>query len=121
MICPQCKLDNRSGARFCNNCRYSLAPQPEAEHATMRGAANHAPHERNTPTGRFLAFFPPLGQFYNGDILKGVVISVLYLIELWSDLTILGASIGLPAMFFTWLWGFTDARKVLRGEKEPWS
>jgi TM2 domain-containing membrane protein YozV len=90
----------------------------------MRGGpeerSRHSGPRRDDSTGRVLAFLTPLGQFYNGEIWKGIVVVVLYFVEFVMVFSFFGTLVGLIAIVATWIWAFTDARKVQRGLKEPW-
>lgn len=50
-------------------------------------------------------FFCGLGQIYNGQILKGLIFLVAYLIS-WSMMWILIGFITTPIL---WIWGIVDA------------
>lgn len=131
MICSACNKENRPNARFCTECGHDLSSPPVQEpaqpplgYSTMRGgpeerSRNRGPR-RDDSTGRVLAFLTPFGQFYNGEIWKGIVVSILYLVELALVFSFFGTVVGLIAIIGTWIWAFTDARRVQRGLKEPW-
>ena len=120
MICPRCTVDNRDGARFCSHCRSELKLAPQTKHPTMRGSDRRPSGMRSVSGARIAAFFAPMGQLYNGDYLKAFVILGLYFFEFIAVFTLGGLAIGLVALFVTWIWAVGDARKVWRGDKEPW-
>jgi TM2 domain-containing membrane protein YozV len=64
-------------------------------------------------------FLPGLGQLYNADILKGLLLLASYFFSYW----LAGASFlvlfFLP--FVVWLWGVVDAYKVASRKKPLWA
>ena len=134
MFCSQCGTDNAPGAKFCAKCGNTLAvagpPAPAAEPvATMRGfeappaAAQPVTHVGSAaavgPTGKtpwvalLLSFFiAGLGQLYNGDIKKGLVIFAAAVLGVFFT----GGIVTLAA----WIWGMFDAWQVASGKGKVW-
>lgn len=125
MFCSQCGTDNTDGARFCAKCGAALAltappaPPPEPV-STMRSAgAPVVASAAASPSGKppwipvvLSLFVTGLGQLYNGDWKKGLVMFG-------------GAVLGLMftagiATFGFWIWGMVDAYQVAIGKGKVW-
>ena len=61
MRCPQCRHENRSGAKFCEECATPLARTCSQCSAALSPAAKFCP-ECAHPTG-MPALIPPAGRF----------------------------------------------------------
>ena len=125
MFCSQCGTDNADGARFCAKCGTALAaaapPAAPAEPvSTIRSSA--APvviGSAASPSGKspwvavvLSLFVTGLGQLYNGDWKKGLVMFG-------------GAVLGLLftggiATFVIWVWAMIDAHQVASGKGKIW-
>jgi TM2 domain-containing membrane protein YozV len=123
MFCSKCGAENPDAARFCAKCGTNLTLAAEAPAAapldTMRGAAPGAT-AAVSPTGKtpwvaaLLSFFIcGLGQLYNTDVKKGIVMFVG---------AILGAFLTAGvATFFIWIWGMVDGWQVAAGKMKRWT
>ncbi|HVR09327.1 MAG TPA: hypothetical protein VMW75_14855 [Thermoanaerobaculia bacterium] len=62
------------------------------------------------------AFLPGLGQFYNNDFKKGLLILVLAIVAVGAIPVTLGS-------FYVviWLWGVIDAYRVAKGATPVWA
>jgi len=63
-------------------------------------------------SGIFSFFITGLGQFYNGDYLKGVALLIVFFIGL-------GLTGGILS-FFVWIYGIFDAYQVAKGKYPLW-
>lgn len=61
----------------------------------------------------FLSFLiPGLGQFYVGQIGKGIMFIILGLVAWGLNVTIVGLIIGIPMCFIVYIWSMVDAYKA---------
>lgn len=98
MYCPRCGYANRYDAQYCGSCS---APMPLEGGA---GAVIHSPG-----LAAVLSFFwCGLGQIYNGQIAKGIVMLVLYGIS-WCLIWVIVGLITTPIL---WIWGIVDAYRT---------
>ncbi len=107
--------ENQEYSKFCINCGESLtivAPIDEgirrSPSATKRYAQGKDPN-----LAAILSLIIPglaLGQFYNGDVRKGIVMLVGSLI---LSFTIVGVLI-------IWIWSIIDAYQVAKGNQSLW-
>ena len=130
MFCSKCGAENPDSAQFCQKCGASLAaPPPPAPPAApgapaadqrMRGGAPPVGTvEKRYATGRnpvhaliLSAVIPGVGQFYNGDTKKGVLMLV-------------GAVVlFVPTVGIAWVgiavWSAIDAHAVASGKAALW-
>lgn len=126
MFCSSCGSPNDDSARFCHKCGASVggvpppAP-PGPDFSTMRGGPTSTTTVvgkqyatgKNAAVAMILSFFiPGVGQIYNGDTKKGVIM--------------LGAAVLLGALTagVGWLaiavWSVVDAYQVASGKSTMW-
>ena len=111
MKCPKCQTENQKDSKFCINCGESLTiVTPIDEGIGSSPLTKRYAQGKNPTLAAILSIIPGLGQFYNGDIIKGVVVLVGVVI-LWS--TIIGA-LGI------WIWSIIDAYQVAKGNQSLW-
>jgi TM2 domain-containing membrane protein YozV len=73
---------------------------------------------KSPPLAFFLSFLiPSLGQFYNGDSMKGVIMLVVWLLSwpLW-----LSGGLGFFTGAGVWIWAMIDAYRVASGKSPTW-
>jgi TM2 domain-containing membrane protein YozV len=115
MFCPKCGKPCEDGARFCDKCGQGVpmsAPAPGPGRVVDprgQGARN--------PSVALLLSIPPLGllgigQFYNGDWKKGLVVLLLVLFFGWETLGVVP--------FAVWIWAMIDAYQVASGKWKRW-
>lgn len=138
MFCSKCGSPNDDTGRFCQKCGSPLAvpapaaPAPQyaapAQYATP--APPHDPRMRTTSPppqaveGKSFAvgktpwvavllsvLIPGLGQFYNGDMKKGGIMIVAYIVS-WALTAVVIGGLG---VFGVWLWSVIDAYRVAKG------
>lgn len=121
MFCSACGAKNEGAARFCLNCGAALgaasAVHPQSA-GTMRGTgqesrAGVASSGKNPAVATVLSvFIVGLGQFYNGDWKKGLVMlgGVIILAVPTAGLAWLGIAI----------WSAIDAYNVAKGKGKMW-
>ncbi len=100
MFCTQCGAANLDDARFCKNCSTPVRSQAAPAQFIATRAA------KSPGIAAVLSFFIcGLGQIYNGQISKGLIMMFTYLVSWMLMLVIIG--------FFTtpilWIWGMIDA------------
>lgn len=128
MFCPNCRAENAASANFCKSCGNALAvgppasgppPLPTDRGGTMRGVERSlrlSPSGRN-PSGALVLsiLIPGLGQFYNGDNKKGVVMLLLAIVP---------AVLALGIKWYVWLgvliWSAVDAYRVADAKSAMW-
>ena len=108
MFCPKCgsRIEDTQG--LCQRCRTQIIP---GSIYTNSGAQQIVVvrNPRNPGVAAVLSFFySGLGQIYNGEIAKGVLLLVLYFISLLAMFIVIGF-ITTPLL---WLYGMFDAYKT---------
>jgi TM2 domain-containing membrane protein YozV len=85
--------------------------------------AFHRPTGKNPLTGKqpvvavlLSFFFPGVGQLYNADSKKGLIMVAAYLLCLGVS----AAGIGLLAILPIWIWSSIDAYRVASGKSRRW-
>lgn len=58
---------------------------------------------------------PGLGQFYVGQVGKGIMFIILDLIGWGLNSTIVGLVFGIPLCLVAWIWSAVDAYKAIKG------
>lgn len=117
MKCPQCQTENRIDSRFCVNCGTSLSvdvPLDEGIRGRTPSTAKRYAQGKDPTIAAILSLILPglaIGQFYNGDVLKGVVMLVGAII---LSFTVLG-------YIAIWVWSIIDAYQVAKGDQNLWS
>ncbi len=131
MFCPQCGAQEVEGARFCAKCGTSLLVSQSSE--VVRGTVQTDDRVRGSGLGpskyavgknpvmaALLSLILPgvaLGQFYNGDIKKGLAMLAgsVIAIPLWFT-----GGIGSVLDFGIWVWSVVDAYRVASGTAPLW-
>jgi len=122
MFCSGCGSQNEVSAKFCRGCGSALsagaAAAPAPQPATVRGGSPGAV-ALTAPTGKSPALAAVLsliivgvGQFYNGDSKKGVLMLVGALV--------LGAATGGLLWLGLAIWSAIDAYQVASGSGKMW-
>jgi TM2 domain-containing membrane protein YozV len=114
MKCPQCQTENRDDSRFCIKCGNSLNVDVSLGDGTRRPPSRSKKYAQGKdPTLAVILslIFPGLGQFYNGDVLKGLVMLVVGAIVLRTVLGLIVMSV----------WSIIDAYQVAKGNRKLWS
>ncbi len=119
MFCQNCGTQVDDTAETCSSCGRSLrqAASPPNLQKMSQQAPQPAPQpalivvrsEKSAGLAAVLSFFwCGLGQIYNGQIGKGVIMGILYLISLVMVIIVIGI-ITTPIL---WIWGMIDAYKT---------
>ncbi|MBE8968023.1 zinc ribbon domain-containing protein [Nostocales cyanobacterium LEGE 12452] len=120
MKCPQCQTENKAGSRFCISCGGSLqaSTSPNVSNPPDDGIRGRSlrdkrfAQDKNPTIATLLSLLlAGLGQFYNGDMKKGLVMLIGGII---LSFTVLGYLAIL-------IWSMIDAYQVAKGEKSLWS
>lgn len=115
MKCPSCQTENQNSSRFCINCggslAVSLAPDDGIRRSPSAAVNKRYAQDKSPGLAAVLSFLiVGLGQVYNGDVLKGAVLFVGFLV---LSFTVIGA-LGI------WGFGIYDAYQVAKGNKSIW-
>jgi TM2 domain-containing membrane protein YozV len=115
MKCLKCKTENQRDSNYCIHCGAPLS----AIEATDKDDGIRPTKSRKHAQGKdptlavILSGIVPglaLGQFYNGDFIKGIVMLVGALVLGWTI-------VGLIAI---WVWSIVDAYQVAKGSQDLW-
>lgn len=131
MFCSKCGTANDDVARFCGKCGNALAlagagaaaatagpPPPPPGGDTVRGGQMVARDKRyaagkNPAVALILSLLViGVGQFYNGDIKKGLA--------MLAGTVVLGLLTGGIAVLAFWIWSVYDAYQVAGGKLALW-
>jgi TM2 domain-containing membrane protein YozV len=122
MKCPQCKTENQASSRFCISCGGSLKASTSSNLSTLtddgiRGRPQRDKRfaqDKNPTISTLLSFLlAGLGQFYNGDAKKGLVMLIGGIILGYLKFGLLYLAIC--------VWSMIDAYQVAKGDKSLWS
>src|ERR1700735_3376890 len=107
-FCRKCGVANRESANFCKSCSTPL--NADAEIAIRRVAQTAMINPAKSPgLAAVLSFFIcGLGQIYNGQILKGLLLIVLYSVSIGLTFVLVGF-ITTPIL---WIYGMIDAYRT---------
>lgn len=118
MKCPQCQTENRADSQFCVNCGKSLSvvvpPDEGIRGPRPPSTARRYAQGKDPILAAILSFILPgiaIGQFYNGDVRKGLVMLVGTLV---LSFTVLGS-------IAIWVWSVIDAYQVAKGNRNLWN
>ena len=112
MFCPQCGSQTPDQMSFCEKCGGALAD------GRMRGGpANPVAKlyavDKRPEVALLLSFLiPGVGQFYNGDTKRGLLIFGIWCIS-WFLVEI---GIGVVGLVAAWIWGMANAYQVASGK-----
>ncbi len=127
MYCTSCNREYPADARRCGYCgnalveqglmRYPIGARPPALPGPPPVVSGAPPASRNPVTAALLSFIPmAIGQFYNGDIKKGLIMWGAYFVAgLTSEI-----GIGVILFFGVWIWSMVDAYSVAAGTGKRW-
>ena len=125
MFCSKCGSTNDDAAKFCQKCGNTLAPAGANGHAAQPPGGGTVRGETAPPGVKRLAvgknpavalilslIIISVGQFYNGDIKKGLV--------MLAGTIVLGLLTGGIAILGFWIWSGYDAYQVASGKLALW-
>ena len=120
MFCSGCGRQMDAAQQFCPGCGLkNPAPQPTSMVATAGTGVAPAQQipaqqvivvtEKSPGLAAVLSFFwAGLGQIYNGEITKGIVMMVAYVVSC----ILMAAAIGFITTPILWIYGMVDAYKT---------
>jgi TM2 domain-containing membrane protein YozV len=113
MFCPRCGQPNLDGALYCRHCSARL---PEMDQPKVIIGA-----ERSPGIAAVLSFFwCGLGQIYNGRIIKGVILMMLYGLSWLMIHSIVLLPVGVICAVILWFYGminaYREAERINRSE-----
>lgn len=119
MFCSKCGSQVETSQGFCSKCgtpvasaqamvaASAAAPGPQVAAGSPQVVMVKTP--KNPGVAAVLSFFwSGLGQIYNGEIGKGVLLLVVYIVSWWLMLIVIGF-ITTPVL---WIYGMVDAYKT---------
>ena len=123
MICSVCGKSNDDAARFCRFCGSTLL----ASRSGTEVVADPGPATTRYAVGKspLVALFfamipvPGLGQFYNGDFKRGILIMILAAVA-FCLIPETACSSTLP-LVAVWLWGWINAYNVAARKTPLWT
>lgn len=113
MKCTKCQTDNQNDSRFCVKCGESLAIVKPIDDSIRRPSLANERYAKGKDSNLatiMSVFIPGLGQFYNGDVTKGLVMLV-------GAFILFATVIGYLAI---WVWSITDSYQVAKGNRSLW-
>ena len=111
MFCPNCAAQVADTAETCSNGGHGLrqAAGYPAKQQMSQPSVIVVRSEKSAGLAAVLSFFwCGLGQIYNGQIGKGIIMGGLYLVSFFLIFIIIGI-ITTPIL---WIWGMIDAYKT---------
>jgi TM2 domain-containing membrane protein YozV len=122
MFCSSCGASSVAGAKFCEKCGASFGASPVAAPGLVRGEGVPEKYAigKSPVLAALLSFFLPpfaIGQFYNGDVKKGLAMlaASLVAIPLWF-----AGGFGSVLDFGIWVWSVADAYRVANRRAPLW-
>jgi TM2 domain-containing membrane protein YozV len=118
MFCPNCGSQTADNLSFCSKCGAAVGVGAIASDPRMRGSPAgpglklYAVDKSPVVALVLSLFIPGVGQFYNGDTKRGLLIFGIWLVS-WF---LLGAGIGLIGFFVAYIWGMANAYQVAAGK-----
>ncbi len=124
MFCSRCGTQNDDSAKFCQKCgTATAAPQPVATPSApdprirggnipVRAGGKRYSEVKNPTIATLLSLIPGLGQFYNGDVKKGLVMLIVAIVGFVPTSGV--------AYVIMVLWSAFDAYKVASGKSPLW-
>jgi TM2 domain-containing membrane protein YozV len=115
MFCSNCGSQTLDEVSFCEKCGTALVAKPDGR---MRGAppargAKVYAVDKSAGVALLLSLLiPGVGQFYNGDTKRGLLIFGIWFVS-WF---LLGAGIGFVGLAGAWIWGMINAYQVASGK-----
>jgi TM2 domain-containing membrane protein YozV len=113
MNCLKCGASNVEGTRFCKICGHERGlafMPPESAPPSPDDARVRVPQRGKKPIVALILslLIPGIGQFYNGEAKKGVIILCVWIVSL----PFVASGIGVIGVSGAWIWGMIDAYKV---------
>jgi TM2 domain-containing membrane protein YozV len=115
MKCPKCQTENRQDSKFCINCGEPLTSAAPIDDGIRRSPlANKRYAQGKNPilAAVLCLLITGLGQVYNGDYLKAVVMFV-------GAVILFAPTAGIGSVLML-IWSVIDAYQVAKGNQSLW-
>lgn len=112
MKCPSCETVNAANSKFCVSCGASLIQKVEPDEGIRKNSSPRYVEGKNPVLATILSLLiTSSGQFYNGDILKGITMVICFVLFLWTG----------PLLLLLPVWSAIDAYNVAKGNWKRWT
>lgn len=109
-ICGECRVPIQD-KNYCKRCSAELASRPMAQRGSVYG------QQKSSGIAAVLSFFwPGLGQIYNGQIGKGILLILLQIVNLVLMFVLIGFITGLLVWVYSMYDAYNTAERINRGE-----
>lgn len=109
-ICSECRVPIQ-GKNYCKRCSAELASRPMTQRGSVYG------QQKSSGIAAVLSFFwPGLGQIYNGQIGKGILLILLQIVNLVLMFVLIGFITGLLVWVYSMYDAYNTAERINRGE-----
>lgn len=109
-ICGECRVPIQ-GKNYCKRCSAELASRPMTQRGSVYG------QQKSSGIAAVLSFFwPGLGQIYNGQIGKGILLILLQIVNLVLMFVLIGFITGLLVWVYSMYDAYNTAERINRGE-----
>ncbi|BAY66429.1 hypothetical protein NIES22_65680 [Calothrix brevissima NIES-22] len=114
MKCPKCQTENRQDSKFCVNCAEPLVIVAPVDEGFRRSSLKKKYAQGKNPllAGFLSLLIIGLGQVYNGDFWKGIVMFI-------SAVILFAPTSGIASLLIL-VWSYRDAREVAKGNESLW-
>lgn len=107
VTCPQCGAEAADDVQFCPRCGLARGQQAAAPVTPAAPQVIVVRSGKSAGLAAVLSFFwPGLGQIYNGQILGGLVLMVVYVLSVLS----IAIMVGIVTTPILWLYGIFQAK-----------
>jgi TM2 domain-containing membrane protein YozV len=114
MKCPKCQTENRQDSKFCISCGESLVIVTPVDQGVRRSPLTQKYAQGKNPVlaAVLCVLITGLGQVYNGDFLKGIVMFI-------GAVILFAPTAGIASLAML-AWSVWDAYQVAKGNQSLW-